>query len=95
MVRTLVRAGRARGMVAASLATGKREEAYGLCQMHYAVAAAAATASSAVGNGGAGGVRKQEGGGGSVAANNALTRFAKEFGLQLPGGGRGLGELEV
>lgn len=87
MVRTLVRGGRARGMVASSLATEKREEAYGLCQMHYAFAAAATAAAnaSAVGNGGGGGMRKEEGGGDSGAPKNALTRFAKEFGLQLPG----------
>lgn len=69
MVRTLVRAGRARGMVAASLATGKRDEAYSLCQMHYAVSTAAA------------GVRKGGGGGDAGAPTNALARFAKEFGL--------------
>lgn len=82
MVRTLVRAGRARGMVAASLAAGKREEAYSVCQMHYAVNAAA----SAPGPVGAGGVREDGGGGGGDAGGptNALTRFAKEFRLQLP-----------
>lgn len=70
MIRTLVRAGRARGMVAASLATRKREEAYSLCQMHYAVTGSAPVEA---GSGGAG-----------AAPTNALTRFAKEFGLQLP-----------
>ena len=83
MVRTLVRAGRARGMVAASLAAGKRNEAYSLCQMHYAVSTAAT-----VGTGieAAGGVSKEAGGSGGAtgAPTNALARFAKEFGLRLP-----------
>lgn len=79
MVRTLMRAGRTRGMVAASLAAEKREEAYSLCQMHYAVTASAA-ASAPVG---VGGVRKEDAGGDASVPTNALTRFAREFGLQL------------
>ena len=85
MVRTLVRAGRARGMVAASLSTGKREEAYSLCQMHYAVTGFAPVGAGS--GGGAGGVRKGGAGGGGAggdAPTNALARFAKEFELQLP-----------
>lgn len=85
MVRTLVRAGRARGMVAASLATGKRKEAYSLCQMHYAVTASARVVGA--GSGGGGGAGKEGAAGGDALANapiNALTRFATEFRLQLP-----------
>lgn len=86
MVRTLVRAGRARGMVAASLSTGKRDEAYSLCQMHYAVVTGPTPVGAAGSGGGAGGVRKGDAGGdaGGHRPTNALTRFAKEFGLQLP-----------
>eukprot|EP00752_Nemacystus_decipiens_P005910 g5342.t1 len=86
MVCTLVRAGRARGMVAASLAAGKREEAYSLCQMHYAVIGP--EWGRGAGRGGADGARQggvAVGGAGSVdAPTNALARFAQEFGLQLP-----------
>lgn len=88
MVRTLVRAGRTRGMVAAALAAGKREEAYSLCQMHYAVTTATTPAPVGAGSGGSGGARNgdadDDGDDGAGFPANALTRFAKEFGLQLP-----------
>lgn len=85
MAHTLLRAGRARGMVAASLAAGNREEAYNLCQMHYAVAAAA-PADHANGGGAVADRAKTDGDGcgGTAASKNALSRFAEEFGLQLP-----------
>ena len=87
MVRTLVRAGRARGMVAASLAAGKCDEAYSLCRVHYAVSTAATVG---IGSEAAGGVSEEDGdvgvgvGGATGALTIALARFAKEFGLQLP-----------
>lgn len=78
MVSTLVRAGRARGMVAASLAAGKRQEAYSLCQMHYG--AAAAVVANGIEHGRGGGAAAGAGGG----SRNSLERFAKEFSLKLP-----------
>lgn len=72
MARTLVQAGRARGLVVDSLVAGKREEAYRLCQMHYAVSAASAAC---------GEPSPRES---ITASQNALTRFAEEFGLQVP-----------
>ncbi|CAN0368930.1 unnamed protein product, partial [Ectocarpus sp. 12 AP-2014] len=82
MVSTLVRAGRARGMVAASLAAGKHQEAYSLCQMHYA--AAAAVVANGIEHGRGGGAAATAAAGTGGGCRNSLERFAKEFGLKLP-----------
>lgn len=79
MACTLVRAGRARGIVSACLAEGRRAEAETLCMAHYSYAAQTRTAGchslgGAVGQGGS-----------TVGSSaTALKRFAEEFGLDLP-----------
>ncbi|CAM9113704.1 unnamed protein product [Scytosiphon promiscuus] len=89
MACTLVRTGRARGMVVAALAAGNREEAYSLCQMHYAVGAPAPTdvedgdgAVTAVAAGERSKVEGDGGGGDATSSKNFLARFAVEYGLQ-------------
>ncbi|CAB1115154.1 unnamed protein product [Ectocarpus sp. CCAP 1310/34] len=84
MVSTLVRAGRARGMVAASLAAGKRQEAYSLCQMHYAAAAAVVVNGIEHGRGGGAAAAAAAAAGTGGWSRNSLERFAKEFDLKLP-----------
>lgn len=79
MARTLVRAGRARGIVSACLAEGRRAEAESLSIVHYSYTAQAHTA-------GCRSVGGAVGQGGSTVGSSAtaLKRFAEEFGLDLP-----------
>lgn len=81
MASMLVRAGRARGVVAASLARGGRTQALALCRMHYSVQKSlSAGAHTAAGDGRVSAPRRAS----SLNSEAVLERFAEEFGLELP-----------
>lgn len=81
MVSALVRAGRARGLVSACLANGRRSDAKAICRLHYRAGNASDEDRKAVADvmeGGAKDKPKPDSKGDSF-----LKRFAGEFGLEL------------
>lgn len=77
MAATLIRADRARGMVADCLAKGRDKQAHAVCRMHY----------SARGSPGNLACDKDKGSDVSSSSPSALVRFVKEFSLDAPNPG--------
>lgn len=81
MVSTLVRAGKARGLVSACLANGRSSDANAVCRLHYRAGNASAEDRKAVagvmGDGAKDRPRSDS------KADTFLKRFAEEFGLEL------------